>query len=406
MAKSLGRSRSLSSTIGRSFASSARAAATAGAAGERPAVEGAGPPLDPPGPWERGAALVALATGGDSRAEALAATAATSADPWLRARAAEAAGILGARHLLEDLADDLEPRVRQAAGAARLALAAASPEAGEPPAAPVAREALEDPDAGVRTAALGWLADTPVLPLEELEPALERARRSPVVEERLGAVDALAARAEAESGERGAIVALLETVAAEGDHATRLRAAAALEGLGRPRPPVGPVETGRPLGLYRTILLQTAEPTTLAVVTERGDLRIRLACPDTPLTCLSLLQLVRQGFYDGLTFHRVVPDFVVQGGDPRGDGWGGPGYTVRDELHRLRFRRGVVGLALAGPDTGGSQLFATLSHQPHLDGTYTAVGEVVGGEEVLERLQPGDRILEVREVEPPRRRRP
>ncbi|MFP3941632.1 MAG: peptidylprolyl isomerase, partial [Thermoanaerobaculia bacterium] len=287
-----------------------------------------------------------------------------------------------------------------------LAVAEGGGPGGEPPAAPVAREALEDPDAGVRTAALGWLADTPVLPLEELDAALKRARRSPVLEERLGVVDALAARAEAESGERGAIVTLLETVAAEGDYPTRLRAAAALEDLGRPRPPVGPVETERPLALYRTILLQTAEPRTLAVATERGDLEIRLACPDTPLTCLSLLQLVRQRFYDGLTFHRVVPDYVVQGGDPRGDGWGGPGYTVRDELHRLRFRRGVVGLALAGPDTGGSQLFVALSPQPHLDGTYTAAGEVVSGREVLERLQPGDRILEVREVEPPRRRRP
>jgi cyclophilin family peptidyl-prolyl cis-trans isomerase len=99
----------------------------------------------------------------------------------------------------------------------------------------------------------------------------------------------------------------------------------------------------------------------------------------------------------------VVPDFVVQGGDPRGDGWGGPGYAVRDEIGRFRFGRGVLGMALAGPDTGGSQFFVTLSPQPHLDGGYTAFGEVTEGIEVLDRLEPGDTILSVREVEAPRR---
>jgi cyclophilin family peptidyl-prolyl cis-trans isomerase len=94
-----------------------------------------------------------------------------------------------------------------------------------------------------------------------------------------------------------------------------------------------------------------------------------------------------------------VPDFVVQGGDPRGDGWGGPGYVLRDEINRLRCRRGAVGMALSGPDTGGSQFFIALSPQPHLDGGYTVFGTLVAGDEVLDRIRQGDRILRASQVE-------
>jgi cyclophilin family peptidyl-prolyl cis-trans isomerase len=91
----------------------------------------------------------------------------------------------------------------------------------------------------------------------------------------------------------------------------------------------------------------------------------------------------------------VVPGFVAQDGDPRGDGNGGPGYAIRDELNRRRYARGAVGMALSGPDTGGSQYFLTLSPQPHLDGHYTVFARVVGGLEVMDALVQGDRIIEV-----------
>jgi cyclophilin family peptidyl-prolyl cis-trans isomerase len=127
---------------------------------------------------------------------------------------------------------------------------------------------------------------------------------------------------------------------------------------------------------------------------------MRLDCPQAPLTCLSFLQLAGQGYFDGLKFHRVVPDFVVQTGDPRGDGWGGPGFALRDEVNRLRFGRGAVGMALSGPDTGGSQFFIALAPQPHLDGGYTVFGQVLGDDSVLDRLRQDDGLVTIREIEP------
>jgi cyclophilin family peptidyl-prolyl cis-trans isomerase len=134
----------------------------------------------------------------------------------------------------------------------------------------------------------------------------------------------------------------------------------------------------------------------LLVTTERGDLVVRLFPDDAPRAVASLVQLARRGFYDGLAFHRVVPDFVVQGGDPRGDGYGGPGYSLRCEINAHRFERGTVGIALAGKDTGGSQFFITQSPQPHLDARYTVFGRVLDGMDVIDRLQVGDVIRRVR----------
>ena len=370
------------------------------------AVRGAGAGGE--APWERGAALVALARGADPRAADLAAAAATAAEPLLRMRAAEAAGLLagplspgsgapagawgGPGPLLERLLADPEPRVRVAA------LEAAAAAGGDSAADLVAEVLARDTDPGVRAAGLGWAAERPLVPLEALGEAAVLALADRNVESSLNAVRAIAARAEAEPLDRGACVALLEQLAGVRDYPVRVAAAAALEALGRPRPAVGAVDTGRPPDAYREIVQRTRRPRTMLIATDAGDLTVRLDCPRSPLTCLDFLHLAAQGFYDGLTFHRVVPDFVVQGGDPRGDGWGGPGYTVRDEIGPLRYRRGVVGMALAGAHTGGSQFFLTLSPQPHLDGGYTAFGEVTAGAEVLERIVPGTRIESVREL--------
>lgn len=134
----------------------------------------------------------------------------------------------------------------------------------------------------------------------------------------------------------------------------------------------------------------------LTVTTEKGEFEIALFVEDAPLTSANLFQLARKGFFRNLTFHRVVPDFVAQGGDPRGDGNGGPGYTIRCEVNHRPYARGVVGMALSGKDTGGSQFFVTAAPQPHLDGRYTAFGEVTRGQEVVDALLEGDKIVEVR----------
>ena len=125
-------------------------------------------------------------------------------------------------------------------------------------------------------------------------------------------------------------------------------------------------------------------------------MQIELAVLDAPLTVANFMALARKGFFDGIAMHRVVPDFVVQGGDPRGDGEGSPGYTLRDEINMRPYLRGTVGMALDWEDTGGSQFFITHSPQPHLDGRYTVFGHVLDGMEVVDALRPGDVIRRVR----------
>lgn len=134
----------------------------------------------------------------------------------------------------------------------------------------------------------------------------------------------------------------------------------------------------------------------LTVVTSKGEFEVALYGEDAPLTSANAYALAKKGYFRNHTFHRVVPDFVVQGGDPRGDGNGGPGYAIRCEVNHRPYKRGVVGMALSGKDTGGSQFFVTAAPQPHLDGRYTAFGEVTRGQEVVDALLEGDKIVEVR----------
>lgn len=157
----------------------------------------------------------------------------------------------------------------------------------------------------------------------------------------------------------------------------------------------------RPQAWYEDVVRTLVEPAlhgTLPVIeirTEKGVVVLELFPDVAPLTVHNFLELARSGFYRGTNFHRVVPNFVAQDGDPRGDARAGPGYTIRDELNRRRYGRGVVGMALSGPDTGGSQYFITHSPQPHLDGGYTVFGRVREGMDVVDAIVQGDRITEV-----------
>jgi cyclophilin family peptidyl-prolyl cis-trans isomerase/HEAT repeat protein len=354
-------------------------------------------------PWERGLALLALAGAGDPRASEDVTAAAAADDPAMRARAAEAAAFLApavARPLLEKLSGDALPRVREAAYGAWLGLPWVAAES-----AALARRALADADPGVRATALDWLGDHPLIPTRDLGAAFDGLLQDGREEWGLAALKALAARAGAPltagaagASEKTEVLDFLAKVAASGPYVLRREAGVALGKLGQTVPALEPSATGKDLAAYRSILEQTARPRTVELRTSRGPIRIRLECPQAPLTCLNFLQLARQHYFDGLSFHRVVPDFVIQGGDPRGDGSGGPGYSIRDEINRLRYERGAVGMALAGADTGGSQFFITLTPQPHLDGGYTVFGTVVAGMEVADAIRVGDRIETVKEI--------
>ena len=193
---------------------------------------------------------------------------------------------------------------------------------------------------------------------------------------------------------------LLEIAERDPSRAVRARAAAGLREFGAASvPDPGPEAIDRPALDYRAATAPLYPLPGVPLYTPRaflqtrhGVVEIHLDVVEAPLTSASFVRLARRGFYDGLTFHHVEPGFIVQGGDPRGDGYGGPGYALRGEITRRPFGRGSMGLAQAGPDTGGSQFFVALSPQPHLDGRLTRFGSVVSGIEVLDRIRPGDRI--------------
>lgn len=189
------------------------------------------------------------------------------------------------------------------------------------------------------------------------------------------------------------------------DYIVRFRAAELLlqSDIEKPttRLQIGQVETGHDRAYWQNMArLASSGKNPLAIIhTKKGNIRIELLASDAPMTVDNFIQLARKGYYDGLTFMRVVPNFVIQGGDPRGDMNGGPGYQIRDEINLRPYLTGAVGMALSGKDTGGSQFFITHSPQPHLDGGYTVFGQVIEGMDAVNRIARGDRIERVEIIE-------
>jgi cyclophilin family peptidyl-prolyl cis-trans isomerase/HEAT repeat protein len=262
---------------------------------------------------------------------------------------------------------------------------------------PQAREAFRDEDGRVRGAAAGaaggafaadlrrLLGDRDPYVVQEAAGALAKLSPDPATKEAaVGAARRLAGARAKPAGD-AASDALTALVALTGPLPELLPTsnAALAAALGSRPIAVAVPPDARAMPQARLLRLRTS----------RGEMVIDLRSDLAPLTTSALATLANRGFYNDLTFHRVVPDFVVQGGDPRGDGDGGPGWALPDEHSPLPFVHGTLGIATSGPETGGSQFFLCHSPQPHLDGRYTVAGQLRSGYEVLDALQPGDTIL-------------
>ena len=294
------------------------------------------------------------------------------------------------------LTRDPDPRVREAAFAA---LAPTSSMPLEDSVHTLFMSGLRDPDFYVRATVIGTLADRPsVNDLDAVLASYSQAAKDSANDARLAAIQYVAALWKRDSTSLNATaLSRLQRLPVPADPLERA--------AGKPVPvwsrwSNAPV-TSRPLDWYEHIVRAIVMPTyagksaSATINTVRGPIRLELFGADAPLTVWNFLSLARSGYYRNTRFHRVVPNFVAQDGDPRDDGNGGPGYAIRDEMNRHRYERGAVGMALSGPDTGGSQYFITHSPQPHLDGHYTVFGQVVRGYDVLDRLVQGDLITNI-----------
>ena len=255
-------------------------------------------------------------------------------------------------------------------------------------------EHLAKEDVGIRAAtALNIGELKPEGGVDALVAVYKRGEADLVIDTRAAALEALSKYGAA------AAVPTLRTALADKDWAVRVKAAELLKALDptietaqaiRPAPATGLVSYDNP-----SLTMPAVSPH-VYIETEKGTIEIELDVLDAPITVSSFMALTRKGYFDGLSFHRVVPNFVAQGGDPRGDGEGGPGYTIRDELNQEPYLRGTVGMALSWRDTGGSQFFITYGPQPHLDGRYTVFGRVIAGMEIVDTINQWDVITRMR----------
>ena len=260
--------------------------------------------------------------------------------------------------------------------------------------------ALTDTDAGVRAAAveaLGLLNDASIFPL--VSDALTRSQADTSPDVAIAAI-AVCEKLRSDPAARSIVESAYhqsKTLVARLARRSLIQSFRA----DRAKLPAPEYKTGRTAADYAALLAEAHRPCRRESRRRAEIFIIRLAGRDAPLTVMNFVKLARASYFDGVPIHRVVPNFVVQDGDPTGTGNGGPGYEIRDELNPLLYERGTVGMALSGPDTGGSQWFVTHAPQPHLDGLYTVFGQVVAGQDVVEGIEQGDRIRKITISEAP-----
>ena len=342
--------------------------------------------MSDPNPWIRSAALRAVAF--QDRASFWLLLSGMDPDGDWSVRVA-LAGLLGqiggdrATALLKEMVDDRDFRVRPAAIDG---LVQASPsEAG-----PIVLEHLKSEDPFERAAAASGVGELrPEGGVARLLSAIESSLREDVSDPGLAILSALE-RYGTEALKPGAQLALQDR-----SWLVRKRAAEVLRSLGEETVRAEVLETGRNLYDYMDLLNPPYTPHAF-IRTEKGIIEVELFIIDAPVTVANFMKLAREGFYNGLSIDRVVPNFLIEGGDPRGDGHGGPGYNVRSEVNRRPFLRGTLGMTLpGGKDTAASQFFITHLPQPQMAGTYTPFGQVIKGMDLVDRLVRGDVIQKV-----------
>jgi len=346
-------------------------------------------------------AIIAVAQADSGAGVAAAITVSKDADWRWRSVAAEAFGAARARDRLEGQLTDPDGRV---VAQALQALQRIVP-ADDSSLLARARVLLTHADPAVRSVAADLIARHPnVDDVDLLVAAYTRAAGDPFNDARLSAVSGLGAiAASSATGRQRVATKFVSVTPRPDDYLVRRLAADTLPDTRDAWGPVLPIATGRTLADYRDVARRWLAPALAGsnphvfLETDRGTLDIELLPAEAPLTVAVAIDLVNRRYFDGTRWHRVVPNFVVQDGDPRGDGWGGPGFAIRDEINPVRYETGTVGMALSGPNTGGSQYFITHSAQPHLDGIYTIFGRVVGtnGAAVLNAIGQGDRIRSI-----------
>jgi cyclophilin family peptidyl-prolyl cis-trans isomerase/HEAT repeat protein len=265
----------------------------------------------------------------------------------------------------------------------------------------VLRKHLKESDAIIRGTAADLLGELPPdeANARSLIEALPMALRDKELNDAaLSILDALAKQKSSQANEA------IKTALDSQDHLIRRRAVALLKanGAGDFSARIGTVKTLNTAVDYQRAISRIGKPVNALVSTTKGTFTVRLLPEEAPLNVDNFIKLAKRGYFRGITVHRVVPNFVIQDGDPRGDGNGGPGYQIRCEINETPYERGAVGMALSGKDTGGSQWFVTHSPQPHLDGGYTVFGNVVEGMKVVDTIARGDviRSIVIQEVPP------
>ena len=185
------------------------------------------------------------------------------------------------------------------------------------------------------------------------------------------------------------LLALMLAGCGSSNNANKKNANASASGA-TPAAQITPAPVARTFSKAPSIIIDPNKGYIATIKTDKGDIVVQLNAKAAPLTVNNFVFLAQQHFYDGLTCHRVIPDFVAQCGDPKGDGSGGPGYSIPDEASPLTHVEGAIAMAKAGPNTAGSQFYITLAPQHTLDGQYTVFGQVISGLDVAKQLTPRD----------------